>query len=136
MHASRFALVIISASSLSHLGCGDGAEPAPARYVHEIGTSGDLERDRVCIDRPGPYTVSVTAGNTESAATAILSRDDGSDEGEFVTMAMRIRNQPITVRSESVELLAGEPCYFLSVQTGVRGVRANARIESIDLFSE
>lgn len=135
MHASRFALVIIGVV-LSHLGCGDGAEPPPRYVYHEIGTSGDLERDRVCLDSTGTYTVSVRAGNTESAATAILSRDDGSDEGEFVTMAMRVRNQPITVRSESVELLAGEPCYFLSVQTGVRGVRANARIESIDLFSE
>ena len=90
-------------------------------------TTADLVRERVCLDQRGSYILEAEA-ESENAATGFLTLDDSSVEGEYITSAMRFAGQPRRLRSEEVELNAGEPCYLISVQTGIVGDRATARL--------
>lgn len=89
--------------------------------IHVLSTTGDLLAHRVCLEDGGTHVVEAEARSTANSATGILSVEDGSEDGEFVTMAMRVADKSLTVRSEPVDLHAGEPCFLLSVQTGVYG---------------
>ncbi len=61
-----------------------------------------------------------------------LAIDDGSQEGETVVALMRFADQPRRIRSERVELHAGEPCYLITADTGVSGERATTRLIRLD----
>ena len=95
-------------------GCTGAPEP-----VAEIETTGDLQQQRICLDA-GTYTVEALAPDNEVAATAFLTLDDGTEEGSYVTAALRVRGDTLSVRSELVTLEGGS-CYWLSIQTGVAG---------------
>jgi hypothetical protein len=90
-------------------------------------TTADLVQERVCLDHEGPHVLEAEA-ESENAATGFLTLDDGSEEGEYVTSAMRFAGDPRRVRSEEVVLHAGEPCYLVSAQTGIVGDRATTRL--------
>ena len=97
-----------------------------ARPVFAVETTGDLRRGRVCPDA-GRYYVRAASRAADSNATAILSLDDGSDEGAFVALAMAGPASPASGPSETVNVESGE-CYWLSVQTGVTGNSASAEL--------
>lgn len=101
--------------------------PASDVMVTTTMTAADLVRERVCLDHEGPHVLEAEA-ESENAATGFLTLDDGSEEGEYVASAMRFAGQPRRVRSEEIVLHAGEPCYLVSVQTGIVGERATARL--------
>ena len=98
-------------------------------------TTADLVSERVCLDQGGPHVLDAEAAS-ENAATGFLTLDDGSAEGEYVTSAMRFAGQPREIRSEQVVLHAGEPCYFVSAQTGITGERATTRLIRLDASPE
>ena len=100
------------------------AETAVASVVSSRG-----ERSAaVCVER-GWYAVEAeTEDPDQAAAFGILIRDDGTEEGRFMAHAQRLRGDAVAVSSEPV-MLYEEPCYFLSAQTGVTGVRAWARLQ-------
>ena len=66
--------------------------------------------------------------NRGAGALALLSANDG--QGEIVAEAevRGLESMPRFDRSASVNLEAGEPCYRLSVVSGVVGVTATARL--------
>ncbi len=141
--ARTAAVVVVGIGSSLLIGCSEPPEPTVASteasspsassvpasdvLVTTTMTTADLVRERVCLDREGPHVLEVAA-ESENAATAFLTLDDGSEEGEYVASAMRFARQPRRVRSEEVVLHAGEPCYLVTVQTGIAGDRATARL--------
>lgn len=126
-------------------GCSDAPEPATRQnpsmpapsdapreaVVATTMTSADLVSERVCLDQGGPHVLEAEAAS-ENAATGFLTLDDGSADGEYVTSAMRLAGQSPRIRSEQVELHAGEPCYLVSAQTGISGERATTRLIRLD----
>ena len=98
-------------------------------------TTADLVSERVCLDQGGPHVLEAEAAS-ENAATGFLTVDDGSADGEYVTSAMRLAGQSRRIRSEQVELHAGEPCYLVSAQTGITGERATTRLIWLDTLPE
>ena len=89
----------------------------------------DLRVEEVCLEERGWYVVEAeTDDPAEAAAFAILMRDDGMEEGWLMAMVQRLRGDAVSVSSAPV-MLYEEPCYFLSAQTGVSGVRAWARLQ-------
>lgn len=100
-----------------------------ATAVAVVRTANDLRAETVCLENRGWHVVEAeTEDPSEAAAIAILTRDDGTDEGRFMAMAQRLRDDAVMVSSAPV-MLYEDPCYFLSAQTGVRGVRAWARLQ-------
>jgi hypothetical protein len=98
-------------------------------------TTADLVSERVCLDQGGAHVLEAEAAS-ENAATGFLTLDDGSADGEYVTSAMRLAGQSRRIRSEQVDLHAGEPCYLLSAQTGITGERATTRLIRLDTLPE
>ena len=98
-------------------------------------TTTDFVSERFCLDQGGPHVIEAEAAS-ENAATGFLTLDDGSAEGEYVTSAMRLAGQSRRIRSEQVVLLAGEPCYLVSAQTGITGERASTRLIRLDTLPE
>jgi hypothetical protein len=90
-------------------------------------TTADFVSERVCLDQEGPHVIEADAAS-ENAATGFLALDDGSTEGKYVASAMRFAGQTRRIRSEEVVLHAGEPCYLVSVHTGIVGERATIRL--------
>ncbi|MYC99803.1 MAG: hypothetical protein F4X13_11135 [Gammaproteobacteria bacterium] len=130
-------------------GCSDAPEPAtrqnpstpaPSAAPREVVvaatmTTADLVSERVCLDQGGPHVLEAEAAS-ENMATGFLTIDDGSEDGEYVTSAMRLAGQARQIRSEQVELHAGEPCYLVSAQTGITGERATTRLIRLDTLPE
>ena len=87
----------------------------------------ELVHERICLAQDGPYVLEAEAA-AGNAASAFLSIDDGSEEGEYVTSALRFAWHPRRLRSEEVVLHAGEPCYLVGASTGIAGVRATTRL--------
>ena len=135
--------------ALMMLGCSDPPEPtnrqspstpSPSVTAREVVVAttiatDDLVSERVCLDQGGPHVLEAEAAS-ENAATGFLTLDDGSADGEYVTSAMRWAGQSPRIRSEQVELHAGEPCYLLSAQTGITGERATTRLIRLDTLPE
>ena len=94
-------------------------------------STADLVRKRVCLDQGGAHVLEVEA-ESENLAAGYLTLDDGSKEGKYVASAMRLAGQARSVRSKEVVLHAGEPCYLVTVQTGIDGDRTTARLIRID----
>ena len=131
------------------LGCSDPPEPTnqesaptpspsvapPEVVVATTMTTADRVKERVCLDQEGAHVLEAEAA-AENAATGFLSLDDGSAEGEYVTLAMRFAGQSRRIRSEQVVLHAGEPCYLVSAQTGITGERATTRLIRVDASPE
>lgn len=84
--------------------------------------------ERVCLARAGRHFLDVNASEPGVGVLALLSADDG--QGRIVAEAepRGLESPPRSVRSESVNLEAGEPCYRLSVLSGVVAVTATARL--------
>ena len=82
---------------------------------------------RVCLDIGGSHFLEVTT-EPGAGALALLSADEG--QGDIVSEAevRLLDGMPRTVRSESADLKAGEPCYHLSVIADVGGETATARL--------
>ena len=126
--------------ALMLLGCSGTPETSPSVALREVVvatkmTTADLVSERVCLDQGGPHVLEVEAAS-ENAATGFLTLDDGSADGEYVTSAMRLAGQSRRSRSEQVEVHAGEPCYLVSVQTGITGERATTRLIRLDTLPE
>ena len=140
---TRTTAAVVGIASSLLIGCSEPPEPtgastestsssAPSVPTSEVlvattMTTADLIRERVCLDHEGTHVLEAEA-ESENAATGFLTLDDGSEEGEYVASAMRFAGQPRRLRSEEVVLHAGEPCYLISVQTGIVGDRATARL--------
>lgn len=106
--------------------CAAGEEPGSAVEVTRIATTREAEV-RVCLDIGGSHFLEVTT-EPGAAALALLSTDEG--QGDIVSEAevRLLDGMPRTVRSESADLEAGEPCYRLSVIADVGGETATARL--------
>ena len=104
-----------------------GAEVTAGELVAFVTTSRETE-ERVCLAKTGRHFLEVNASEPGTGALALLSADDG--QGEIVAEAevRGLESTPRSVRSESVNLEAGEPCYRLSVVSGVVGVTATGRL--------
>ncbi len=110
-------------------------EQATPAEITSLSTAGDqvehlvsLEHRRICLDVGGSHVVEAGSDDLDAAATGILSLEDGSEEGAFVALAMATGGWPEIARSEPVDLHAGEPCYRLSADTGIRGAVARVRL--------
>ena len=53
-------------------------------YVVTLETRGRFTRQRVCLEYSGSHILSAQSNRGVAAATAFLTLDDGSEEGEFV----------------------------------------------------
>lgn len=114
------------------LACGDresgsGSEVTAGELVAYVATWRETE-ERVCLARAGRHFLDVNASEPGVGVLALLSADDG--QGRIVAEAepRGLESPPRSVRSESVNLEAGEPCYRLSVLSGVVAVTATARL--------
>lgn len=114
------------------LACGDresgsGSEVTAGELVAYVATWRETE-ERVCLVRAGRHSLDVNASEPGVGVLALLSADDG--QGRIVAEAepRGLESPPRSVRSESVNLEAGEPCYRLSVLSGVVAVTATARL--------
>ena len=87
----------------------------------------DIVTERFCIEHDGRYVLETEAEGA-NLASGILALDDGSAEGQHLASAIRLAGNPLTVRSDSVGLHAGEPCYLILAQTGIAGRAATARL--------
>ena len=114
--------------TLGVLGC--SAEEEVVVVMMTVVSTTDLVHERVCLDEGGTYVLEAEA-EAENMASGVLSIADGSEEGEYVTLALRSAGQPRRVRSEEVELQAGDPCYLVSALTGIVSERATTRLISV-----
>lgn len=94
--------------------------------IDGIETYSELRRKRVCLNA-GAYRLEARAQDGTPVATAGLWRDDGSEDGELVTLAMINAGQQRTVR-EPFAIDADGDCYWLTIETSIRGVTTQARI--------
>lgn len=121
-------VVLVIAALFMDGGSEEEAVAAPqADVVATKSTTTGFAEDVVCLEQGGSHVLEVEAAG-ENAASAFLSVVDGTEDGQFVAMAMRTRGQPKKVRSERVELHAGQPCYQLAAGSGIVGQRATARL--------
>ncbi len=119
------------------VGCGDAPEPKPeptaakpdGELIASVETSREYRRNRVCLDA-GRYRLEARAPDGEPHATAFVNRDDGSEDGEYVQVAMRAAGQQRTVR-EPFTIDGDGHCYWLSIQTGIHGHTTEARLYSV-----
>ena len=106
---------------------GFGSEITGEQLIAYVATWRETE-ERVCLARAGRHFLGLNVIEPGVGALALLSADDG--QGEIVAEAevRGLESAVRSVRSESVNLEAGEPCYRLSVVSGVVGVTATARL--------
>ena len=89
-------------------------------------TSDTFLRKRLCLDA-GRYRLEARAPDGEPLTTATVYRDDGSEDGKYVKLVMRNRNQQRTVR-EPFTIDEDGHCYWLSIHSGIRGHTTEARL--------